>query len=223
MRNNQISLFTKPSTNTDDLSEMELKLKLLSKMQLNKFYETLDTHLQFYNNLYESVSIDQEALDTQDVEPSFHKRTHDDQDPHNDRWLTKKSRAANATNRRTTWFDLLLKSDIDKNEDHILGPSTSYSKEAKRTHLERRAYLNRSRSGEGDVSKPRSFESHMSKSTKPNPSFYNNDLYYLVNLSTGEKYDTSLNNHYATRYHIQGIKDIIPDIWSKKVKTKDKA
>ncbi|GJT25275.1 hypothetical protein Tco_0895212 [Tanacetum coccineum] len=121
---NQISLFTKPSTNTDDLSEMELKLKLLSKMQLNKSYETLDTHLQLYNNLYESVSIDQEALDTQDAEPSFHKRTHDEQDPHNDRWLTKKSRAANATNRRTTWFDLLLKSDIDKNEDHILGPST---------------------------------------------------------------------------------------------------
>ncbi|GJW56059.1 hypothetical protein Tco_0102790 [Tanacetum coccineum] len=34
--------------------------------------------------------------------------------------------------------------------------------------------------GEGDVSKPRSFEIHMSKSIKPHPSFYNNDFYHLV-------------------------------------------
>ncbi|GJS81966.1 hypothetical protein Tco_0748507 [Tanacetum coccineum] len=38
-------------------------------------------------------------------------------------WLKKKSRSANAK-RRTTWFDLLLKSEIDQNENHILGPST---------------------------------------------------------------------------------------------------
>ncbi|GKC28693.1 hypothetical protein Tco_1035987 [Tanacetum coccineum] len=80
-----------------------------------------------------------EALDAQDAEPSFHKRTHDDKDPSNDRgrrkgikeeriprrrlyiqnrpdagWFTKKSGSAN----------LLLKSGIDQNEDHILGPST---------------------------------------------------------------------------------------------------
>ncbi|GKD47311.1 hypothetical protein Tco_1271956, partial [Tanacetum coccineum] len=39
------------------------------------------------------------------------------------RWFTKKSGSANAM-RRTTWFDLLLKSNIYQNEDHILGPST---------------------------------------------------------------------------------------------------
>ncbi|GKC30662.1 hypothetical protein Tco_1037956 [Tanacetum coccineum] len=37
-------------------------------------------------------------------------------------WFTKKSGSANAV-RRTTWFDLILKSNIDQNEDHILGPS----------------------------------------------------------------------------------------------------
>ncbi|GKC66481.1 hypothetical protein Tco_1099079 [Tanacetum coccineum] len=36
-------------------------------------------------------------------------------------WFPKKSRLAK---RRTTWFDLFLKSDIDKDENHILGPST---------------------------------------------------------------------------------------------------
>ncbi|GKE05990.1 hypothetical protein Tco_1398008 [Tanacetum coccineum] len=39
----------------------------------------------------------------------------------NPEWFPKKSRLAK---RRTTWFDLFLKSDIDKDENHILGPST---------------------------------------------------------------------------------------------------
>nr|GFA31524.1 hypothetical protein [Tanacetum cinerariifolium] len=79
-----ISLFTKPSTNTNDLSKMELKLKLLNIMQLNKSYENYDTNQHLYNTLYDSITIDQEALDAQDADPSFHKRTHDDQDPLND-------------------------------------------------------------------------------------------------------------------------------------------
>ncbi|GKE23030.1 hypothetical protein Tco_1434542, partial [Tanacetum coccineum] len=37
-------------------------------------------------------------------------------------WYTK-SGSSNAK-MRATWFDLLLKSDIDQNENHILGPST---------------------------------------------------------------------------------------------------
>ncbi|GKC58048.1 hypothetical protein Tco_1085646, partial [Tanacetum coccineum] len=36
---------------------------------------------------------------------------------------------------------------------------------------------------EGDVSKPRSFERHMSKSSKPHPSFYNNDFYTYYTLA----------------------------------------
>nr|GEZ05658.1 hypothetical protein [Tanacetum cinerariifolium] len=77
MRNKQINLFTKLSTNTNDLLEMELKLKLLNHMQLNKSYETHDTHQQLYNTLYDSVTLNQEVLDAQDAESSFRKRTHD--------------------------------------------------------------------------------------------------------------------------------------------------
>ncbi|GKD60062.1 hypothetical protein Tco_1297571 [Tanacetum coccineum] len=57
----------------------------------------------------------------------------------------------------------------------------------------------------------------MSKSFKPHPSFYNNDFYYLAYLSTKEKYITSLTKHYVSRYYIQGIKDMVLDIWSKEV------
>ncbi|GKA56084.1 hypothetical protein Tco_0755156 [Tanacetum coccineum] len=39
----------------------------------------------------------------------------------NPKWFPKKSGLAK---RRTTWFDLFLKSDIDKDENHILEPST---------------------------------------------------------------------------------------------------
>ncbi|GKC06566.1 hypothetical protein Tco_0998176 [Tanacetum coccineum] len=55
----------------------------------------------------------------------------------------------------------------------------------------------------------------MSKNTKPRPSFYNNNFYYLVSLSTEEKYTTSLTKHYAARYYIQGIEDMISDKWCK--------
>ncbi|GKD55574.1 hypothetical protein Tco_1288961 [Tanacetum coccineum] len=77
-----ISLFTKQSTSVDDLSDMDLKLKLLEEIHLNK---THLTNQKLYDNLYDSILLDQEALDAQEVEPSFHKRSHDHQDPPTDR------------------------------------------------------------------------------------------------------------------------------------------
>ncbi|GJT13897.1 hypothetical protein Tco_0860939 [Tanacetum coccineum] len=41
----------------------------------------------------------------------------------------------------------------------------------------------------------------MSESTKPHHCFYNNDYTYLMDLSTEEKYTTSITKHYATRYY----------------------
>ncbi|GKC57354.1 hypothetical protein Tco_1084952 [Tanacetum coccineum] len=70
---------------------------------------------------------------------------------------------------------------------------------------------------EGDVSKPKSFKRHMSKSTKPHPCFYNNDYTYLVDLSTKEKYTTSITKNYDVRYYKEGIEDMIPKRWSKEV------
>ncbi|GJS64380.1 hypothetical protein Tco_0678944 [Tanacetum coccineum] len=147
------------------------------------------------------------------------------------RWFTKKSGSANAI-RRTTWFDLLLKSNIDQNEDHILGPSTVViTKKLKeiiqkdkltiadlqgagleklkrhyKNNVELEYHVDQLKAAvvseaqwnndEEDVSKPRSFERHMSKSSKPLPSFYNNDFYYLVDLSTKENKDV---HHYLTK------------------------
>ncbi|GJV38390.1 hypothetical protein Tco_1410867 [Tanacetum coccineum] len=75
--------FTQSSTPTDDLSEMDLKLKLLNRIHLNKLIETHTTHQQLYDTLYESIILDQDALDAQAAQSSFHKSSHDNQDPPN--------------------------------------------------------------------------------------------------------------------------------------------
>ncbi|GJV15818.1 hypothetical protein Tco_1361141 [Tanacetum coccineum] len=76
MKNNQINLFTKSSTSIDDLSEMDLKIKPLNRIYLNKSNDTHTTHQQLYDTLYESITLDQEAINSQDVELSFHKGSH---------------------------------------------------------------------------------------------------------------------------------------------------
>ncbi|GJY89603.1 hypothetical protein Tco_0504799 [Tanacetum coccineum] len=130
-------------------------------------------------------------------------------------WFTKNSGSTNAM-RRTIWFDLKLKSEIDQNENHILGQSTvAVAKKLKqliqkdeltiadlegagleklkqqyKNDVELEYHVDQLKAvvlteagwniGEGDVPKPRSFERYMSKSTKPHPSFYNNDFYYMI-------------------------------------------
>ncbi|GJZ48501.1 hypothetical protein Tco_0602333 [Tanacetum coccineum] len=156
--------------------------------------------------------------------------------------LTNLKAKIGAAKRRTTWFDLLLKSDIDQNENHIIGPSTvAIAKKLKaliqkddltivdlegavleklkqqcKNDVEFEYHIDQLKavvlseamwnSDEDDVSKPRLFERHMSKNTKPHPFFYNNVFYYLVSLSTDEKYTTSLTKHYAARYYIRVVK-----------------
>ncbi|GJR16189.1 hypothetical protein Tco_0798841 [Tanacetum coccineum] len=249
---------------------------LLNRINSNKSNETHTTHQQLYETLYESMTLDQDALDAQVAQSSFYKRSHDNQvPPNNHEGKNKKKRQkdvgepssrSSRRNRssmvlvqddtpamRTTWFDLFLKSDIDKDKDHILGPSTvviaknfkELVQKDERTiadlegvGLERlKAHYNNDveleyhvsqlkesvlseaqwNSDEGDVSKPISFERHMSKSTKPHPCFYNIDYTYLVDLSTEEKYITSITKHYTVRYYKEGIEDRILKRWSKEV------
>ncbi|GJU01134.1 hypothetical protein Tco_1111472 [Tanacetum coccineum] len=62
--------FTKPSTFADDLLDMDLKLKLLNRIHEIK---THPTNQKLYDTLYASIILDQEALDAQNAETSFHK------------------------------------------------------------------------------------------------------------------------------------------------------
>ncbi|GJT82366.1 hypothetical protein Tco_1056708 [Tanacetum coccineum] len=80
---NQINLFTQSSTSINDLLDMDLKIKLLNKIHLIKSNDTHNTHQQLYDTLYESITLDQDVLDAQAAQSSFHKRSYDNQDPPN--------------------------------------------------------------------------------------------------------------------------------------------
>ncbi|GKA34957.1 hypothetical protein Tco_0721386, partial [Tanacetum coccineum] len=272
MKTNQINLFTQSSTSIDDLLDMDLKIKLLNRIHLNKSNETHTTHKQLYDTLYESITLDQDALDAQGTQLSFHKRSHDNQDPPNNRegenkkkrrkdvyepssrstrqnryhvvivqddtpamqpmykadtliqkhsnpeWFPKKSGLAK---RRTTWFDLFLKSDIDKDENHILGPSiVAIAKKFKEliqkdelsiadlegARLERLKVQNNN-----DVK----LEYHVSqfKAAVLLEARWDSDMKEI----TEEKYTTFITKHYAARYYKEGIEDRIPERWSKEV------
>ncbi|GJX21641.1 hypothetical protein Tco_0226086 [Tanacetum coccineum] len=144
-----------------------------------------------------------------DIHPSTW--SHDNQDPPNNReidtpviqpldqedeyvqihpnpeWFPKKSGSANAK-RRTTWFDLLLKSDIYQNENHILGPST--------------------------VTIAKKIKAIIQKDELTIADLEGAGLERLKQY-TKEKYTTSITKHYAARYYKQGIEDMISDRWSK--------
>ncbi|GJS88001.1 hypothetical protein Tco_0770637 [Tanacetum coccineum] len=233
MKTNQINLFTQSSTSIDDFLEMDLKLKLSHNNQdppnnregENKKKRQKDVGEPFSRSSRRNRS---PLVIVQDDTPAMKPLDQTDiliQKHFIPEWFPKKSGLAK---RSTTWFDLFLKSDIDKDENHILGPSTiAIAKKFKEliqkdelsiadlegAGLERLKW----NSDEGDVSKPRSFERHMSKSTKPHPCFYNNDYTYLVDLSTEEKYTTSITKHYTVRYYKEGIEDKILERWTKEV------
>ncbi|GKB04394.1 hypothetical protein Tco_0832537 [Tanacetum coccineum] len=125
---------------------MDLKLKLLNRIHENKSNTTHPTNQKIYGTLYESVCLDHDAINAKDAEPSFYKRSSrrnkspvfhtqvdtpavqplDQEDEYVRKhpypgWFPKKSGLAKNI---MTWFDLLLKIDIDKNKNHILRPST---------------------------------------------------------------------------------------------------
>nr|GEV98859.1 hypothetical protein [Tanacetum cinerariifolium] len=224
MKNNQINLFTQSSTSTDDLSEMDLKLKLLNRIYDNKSNMTHRTNQKLYDTLYEPVCPDHDALNAQDEKSSFHKRSHDNQDSPNNREREnkKKRRKDVGEPSRSSRGNKSPKDGLTIAD--LKGAGLERLKQQYQNDVElvyhvsqlKAAVLTEAKwnSDEDEVSKPRTFEGHMSKNTKPHPFFYNNDFHYLVCLSTEEKY-TTITKHYAARYYKQGIKDMIPDIWCK--------
>ncbi|GKE37804.1 hypothetical protein Tco_1461209 [Tanacetum coccineum] len=169
VKNNQISLFTKSSTIADDLSDMDLKIKLLNKIYLNKSNDTHTTH--------------------------------------------------HAAKRRTTWFDLLLKSDIDQNKNNIRGPSTVTIPKKLKARIQKDELTIPNLEGAGLEKLKQQYKNDVELE-------YHVDQLKAAMLSepkwdsneddvTKEKYTTSLTKHYAARYYIQGIEDMISDGWCK--------
>ncbi|GJW31854.1 hypothetical protein Tco_0051886 [Tanacetum coccineum] len=215
-------LTTPSPTPTDDMSKIDLKLKLPhddqdppndhegEKRKKKDVGEPSSRSSKKDKAPVDSVQEDIPTDQTQYQEEEFIQKLP------SAGWFTKKSGSADvAKARKPNWFDMLLKSDIDQNEDHILrlsnvvmamklkelikkdkltiadleGVGLEMLKKQYKNYIEleyhadqlKAALLTEAQwiSGEGDVSKPRSFEQHM--------------------------------------YHIEGIEVMISDRWSKKI------
>ncbi|GKB64110.1 copia protein [Tanacetum coccineum] len=243
MKTNQINLFIQSSTSTDDLSDMDLKIKLLNIIHSNKSNETHTTHHQLYDTLYESIILYQDALDAQAAQSSFHKRSHDNPDPPNNskgenkkkhqKDAGKPSSRSSRQNRSPVVIvqddtlamqplyqaDTLIKkhatqNDIDKNENRILRPSTITIAKKFKELIQKDELTIADLEGAGlERLKVR----------------YNNDVeleYHVSQLKeavlseayTEEKYTTSITKHYVARYYKEDIEDRIPERWSKEVR-----
>ncbi|GJT47280.1 hypothetical protein Tco_0955995, partial [Tanacetum coccineum] len=93
------------------LNTFVLDLKLLNRIHESKSNTTRPTNQKLYDSLYESFYLDHDALNAQDAEPSFHKRSCKNQDSLNNR---------EGENKKKGRKDV----DIDQNENYILRPST---------------------------------------------------------------------------------------------------
>ncbi|GJT49267.1 hypothetical protein Tco_0975424 [Tanacetum coccineum] len=137
MKTNQINLFTQLSTYTDYLLDMDLKIKLLNRTHSNKYHDNQDppNNYEAENNKKRRKDVGEPSsrssrqnrspvVIVQDDTPAKQPLNQADiliQKHSKPEWFLKKSGLAK---RRTAWFDLFLKSDIDKDENHILGPLT---------------------------------------------------------------------------------------------------
>ncbi|GJV67427.1 hypothetical protein Tco_1482936 [Tanacetum coccineum] len=82
LKSNQISLLTTPTTSSATFTEYELKYKLYNMMFHIHSYDTHKRHLQLYNTLMNSMTIDKmKASDELSLGTNYKKCSHDDQDP----------------------------------------------------------------------------------------------------------------------------------------------
>ncbi|GJZ49459.1 hypothetical protein Tco_0603649 [Tanacetum coccineum] len=237
MKTNQINLFTQSSTTTDDLSEMDLKLKLLNRIYLNKSNDTHTTHQQLYDTLYESINLDQDALDAQAAQSSFYKRSHDNQDPlNNHEGENKKKRrkdvgepsSRSSTRNRSpmviVYDDTPAMQPLDQADILI-------QKHSKPEWFPKKSAKKFKELIQKDELLIADFEGVGLERLKVQ---YNNDVeleYHVSKLKAAvlseaqwnsdegeKKYTTSITKHYAAIYYKYGIEDKILERWRKEVR-----
>ncbi|GJT88419.1 hypothetical protein Tco_1070136 [Tanacetum coccineum] len=203
MQNNQISLFTMPSTSVDDLSYMDLKKHSMLKKLNHPFLKDL--------TIIMILLIIVRGRKRRKDERMLVNRLLKPQEKTKLPWF-KLKKTLTLINPKTKQTFLSNNTPIHDGLPRSQGQQMLREEQHDyHVHQLKAAVVSEAQwnNDEGDVSKPRSFERHMSISSKPHPNFYNNDLYYLIYFSTEEKYTTSLTKHYAARYHIQVVRVVI--------------
>ncbi|GJW22960.1 hypothetical protein Tco_0033582 [Tanacetum coccineum] len=138
---NTLANYVKPHLNTS-------VLELLNRIYSNKSNETHTTHHQLYDTLYASITLDQDVLDAQAAQSSFHKRSH----AKKFKELIQKDELtiADLEGAGLKWLKVQYNIDVEL-EYHVCPLKAAVLSEAQWN------------SDEEDVSKPISFERHMQK------------------------------------------------------------
>ncbi|GKE34908.1 hypothetical protein Tco_1454230, partial [Tanacetum coccineum] len=191
--------------NSLQAKEKKLMQKAKKNMMKINFKRTL------YDTIYDSIILDQEALNAQDAEPFFHKWSHDHQDPptdHEGETRKKRQKDVGQSSSRSSKKDqtpIVYAQEDTTNEHQILGPSTVAIAKKLKELIQKDELTIAHLEGDG---------------LEKLKNQYKNDVElecHVDQLKEVVLTEAHLTKHFAARYHIQGIKDMIHDKWSKEV------
>nr|GEU88747.1 integrase, catalytic region, zinc finger, CCHC-type, peptidase aspartic, catalytic [Tanacetum cinerariifolium] len=239
LKKNPPNIFKSSSTSIDSFIEYELKNMLYDKMKKSGIYNTHDKHLDLYNALIGSISLD-EAITKGEIDATkvLKKRRHDDEDEDHPADSEKKKRKRNKKDYEPSKDkEQLISSPTGKipPKSSKIGKSMT-TKELVEEHehevamdveqpaLDGVRYLAFSDQMDWtnpkgdrcpyDLSKPLHLQGPPGHLTIPIDLFFNNDLEYLKIGNKERKYTTSITKTKAARYELKGIEDVISRLWS---------
>ncbi|GJW31369.1 putative reverse transcriptase domain-containing protein [Tanacetum coccineum] len=232
--------FAIKSTNKATLKEFDQKSALYLTMHVNKSFNRNPANHRLYHALIEALIEDENAMDKGVTDTiKDHKRKHDDDDDEdplvgqNQGSKTNKFDSAKEPVEEPTAEVVMDDAGEDVVRDDDQPQDTSEPKTTKTPNPE--WFMQPPRpptpdskwnkhqldwnNPEGDhypfdLSKPLPLQGHPGHLTVDADYFFNNDLEYLKSSDLERTYTTSIKKTKATRYEIEGIKDMIPTLWS---------
>ncbi|GJS49998.1 hypothetical protein Tco_0600119 [Tanacetum coccineum] len=127
IKKNPVNLFQSSSTPLDTLIQYELKHKLYDMMYQSRSFLAHEKHLDLYNDLMNSMKIDElVAKGEHNLTPSLRKRSHDDQNPPEDREGETRKRKAKFELILLTLKDLKMLINQDRNKSRNIKLSQIY-------------------------------------------------------------------------------------------------
>ncbi|GJW61842.1 hypothetical protein Tco_0111177 [Tanacetum coccineum] len=198
------------STSIDSFTEYELKNLLYDKIQKSELYNTHNKHLDLYNALIGSIGLDKAIAKGEiDATKVLKKRRHDDEDedrPADSEKIKNRSSPLQKVKLHLNLPKLANLSSIEL-EYHLEQRYLTFSKQMDWTNPkgDRCRY---------DLSKPLPLQGPLGHLTIPVNFFFNNDLEYLKTGNSERKYTISITKTKSASYELEGIKDMIPRLWS---------
>ncbi|GJT97271.1 hypothetical protein Tco_1092789 [Tanacetum coccineum] len=217
------------------------KDKLFKMMRECKAYNRHPAHKALYDALAVLLSVVEDDMDKQLEDPPSQKKRHrddQDQDPPRDSEKKRKRKDADTSSFKKDGAvdDTEIEQDADMAIDDVqeddTAPTQDWStwfkqddvnyieleynfEECYRALTDQIDWINPE--GERipyDLSKPLPLQGPPGHTTIPVDFFFNKDLEYLKNGSIERKYASSLTKPKATRYNLEGMEEMIPNLWT---------